>query len=433
MKHTLERTFLLRFLTLVTFTFGCLATSLNAQNPNILNGFYISPQGAKVTGTLNIIKWRDNILKFKPNGEKQWRKLNPAEVLEAGTEEGMSILSHRIISGSDTARLFIMKMVGGGYSLYEGKDKRNKAVFFIRPPNKNTLIYLRRLTLALQLQTLFKDCPGNMVVAPEYARTNLIRQVKALNLCTYPEQPVIVYDRKVAPKIALGVSAYYYNIKPISLGYHFAELGGNQYHSIQKLSGGVMAKIAFTPAIGVSFGINYIDKSMNTDSIVGQIYYLRTEPGKTPYYSTNYYKFKNAWTFQYLEIPLIFSYALRPYSRFSPTLSLGPTFLIPIKTQIHTDWGYPFRPPGTFGDIPSGEVGHITVSSLETKKVNTGFCAAIGLRRHLSKKGELECRLEYFYQKEKARVGIAKVGTLDWEINSSRLQFSINYCFPLGK
>ena len=84
-------------------------------------------------------------------------------------------------------------------------------------------------------------------------------------------------------------------------------------------------------------------------------------------------------------------------------------------------------------DIPSGEVGHITATFFKTKKFNSNFCFGLGLRMNLAKKNALECRIDYFRQLDRTRIGIRHVGARNWQIRSDRVQLSVNYYFWLGK
>ena len=85
--------------TLLRLLFCLCSTTVAAQNPNLMPGYYITPQGEKVIGTLNITKWRDNTLKFKSAGYKHWKKLRPADVHEAGSDSGLSFLTQGVKSG----------------------------------------------------------------------------------------------------------------------------------------------------------------------------------------------------------------------------------------------------------------------------------------------------------------------------------------------
>ena len=122
---------------LLMFGLFCFLTPyISAQNPNILKGYYSPSKGVKITGTLNITKWPDNILKFKPTGEKRWKKLKPADILEAGTEEGHTFLSHGIITQSDTTKILFRGWSMVDTACTKGKQKTIRRCFLSAFPIK---------------------------------------------------------------------------------------------------------------------------------------------------------------------------------------------------------------------------------------------------------------------------------------------------------
>ncbi len=419
--------------TLLRLLFCLCSTTVAAQNPNLMPGYYITPQGEKVIGTLNITKWRDNILKFKSAGNKHWKKLRPADVQEAGSDSGLSFLTQGVINQGDSSRIFLLKMVDGRYSLYEGKTKNRRTLFFIQIANRKGLIALKPLLLAIQLQTLFKDCPEPGPTNPKYTRITLIRYVKALNECKFKDQVVTTFDRKFKLEMALGVNAFYYHINPITTQIQYGSLVAGEYHDINRVRGGIMAKINIAPYLSMSCGLNFIDKSMFADSITQLIFYWRTDPGEKTYIDDNYYRFKNSFTLKYLEMPIALTYTFNPYAKFCPKLTFGYVIWWPRTTRIENDWGYPFKPEGDWHNVPSGEVGHLSPTFYRTNQRNKNIFVGAGLSRRFSKKSELELSFNYFRQKEDAQVGVNKAGNQDLNIKTNRFQLAVGYYYYLGK
>jgi len=417
--------------TLLFWATWLLVGGLSAQNPNIIAGYYISAQGDSLVGQINISKINDNVLLFRAFGEKHWKKLSADEVKEAAGDRGLHIISKEVRLADTTEQVLLQKMVAGRFNLYEGNSKKWGNVFFIHSEGTEKLTKVNKLGFKPQLEVLLGECSHQTKVKNvQYSSNSLARYLTEVNRCVQPDSPAFVFRQPIKPRFGIGLNTFFYTINPEVRdgGYFFGD-----YHRVNRWSAGVSARLKISPALSVFGGLSLVNKRMGTDTMLRSLIYVKQEPGKLPSLTYDYYKYALDLNFKYLEIPLGITYSpLLPFSRWSPIFSFGFTLLRPTVAKVESVWGYPTCPPGEICALPPGEVGYIAPTKVEISKRNlVDFFGGVGLRRTLYDNQEIEMRLEYFNQRERAVVGINKIEPSSQEIilKTARLQMSLHYHF----
>jgi len=407
-----------------------LVGGLSAQNPNITNGHYISAQGDSLVGQINISKINDNVLLFKALGEKHWKKLSAQEVREAAGDRGLHIISHEVRLADTTEQILLQKMVAGRFNLYEGDSKKWGTVFFIHSTGAKGLTKVNKLGFKPQLEVLLGDCSRQTKVKNiQYSSNSLARYLTQVNQCVQPDSPAFVFRQPIIkPRFGIGLNTFFYTINPeVRDGDYF--LG--DYHRVNRWSAGVFARLKISPALSVFAGLSFVNKRIGTDTLMRKFFYVKEVPGQFPSYTYDYYKYAMDLNFRYLEIPLGMTYSPLQHARWSPIFSFGFALLRPTVVKVN-DWGYPVCI--TFGgcSLPPDEASHISPTWVEISKRNlVNFFGGVGLRKILNRNQEVEVRLEYFNQRERAVVGINKLqpNSQDIILKTARLQVSLNYHF----
>lgn len=279
------------------------------------------------------------------------------------------------------------------------------------------------------MKALCGDCPAAQKRKPEYDPESLIRYLSAANNCLSAETSVRDFTESHHIRFGIGPSAFFYSIHPDVGGLHSSTilLHGN-YAPINKISGGFTARLDLSPYVGLIGGINYVDKSMHSDTLTPLVYYLREYPGH-PVYDVNYYRFKMDMVFKYVEIPFGLTLNLMPYKKIKPFVNLEYAYWFPVKVKMLNEWGYPYKPPGDWHDIPSGEIGHLKLTGIYNRKSNGGLCISAGLRKKIQRKNELELKFSYFFQKDETTLFVNLTDSQTYYKTTNRLQLAVSYLF----
>ena len=406
-----------------------LVGGLSAQNPNIIAGHYISAQGDSLVGQINISKINDNVLLFRAFGEKRWKKLSAHEVRKAAGDRGLHIISHEVRLADTTEQVLLQKMVAGRFNLYEGDSKKWGTVFFIHSTGAKGLTKVNKLGFKSQLEVLLGDCSRQTKVRNvQYSSNSLARYLTEVNRCVQPDAPTSVFHQPIKPRFGIGLNTFFYTINPeVEEGAYF--LG--DYNRVNRWSAGVSARLKISPALSVFAGLNLVNKRIGTDSLMSRFLYVKELPGQFPSATFDYYKYAMDLNFRYLEIPLGMTYNPLHYAKWSPIFSFGFTLLRPTTVKVN-DWGYPVCIIAGGCSLPPDEESYMASTWVEISKRHlVDFFGGVGLKRRLNDNQEIELRLEYFNQMERAVVGINKSNPSSQEVilETARLQVSLNYHF----
>lgn len=408
---------------LITWLF---AGTLSAQDPAIFNGYYLTPSGDSITGQINTDKTGGNVLRFREAGQKKWKNLTTKEVRKAGGEQGLDILQQEIRSSVDSEHVFIQKIAGGGYNLYEGKSDTWGKVYYINSKDKPTPIRINKLGYERQLKVIFSACSKGVETKNlRYGSNPLQRYIADLNQCVYPEETPFRFYKRSKMTFGVGLNAYYYTINPNVTGSYFA---GN-YHRIFKPGVGLTFKVKFLKAFSLYAGLNYIEKNITTDSMAQNLTYFRVEPGREGYLTTGFYNYLLKMDFKYLEIPIGVTYELFPYAKWSPIFHVGYSIQRPVVAKTANDLGYPLCEDEILCMLIPKEPGHLYYSEKNAFRGPSlvSFFGGVGIRRHLNKSHEIELRGDYFAQKEEVDMYFRDAVPVLATIKSRRLQMTVAY------
>ncbi len=403
-----------------------------AQNPNIIQGYYISATGDSISGQIHLEKTVGQTLAFKLAGAANWQDLPATSVKRAGDRQGLLFYPRMIRSGQDSQFVFVRRTVGGGYNLYEGKTTGREQVYFIQSPEKENWIRVNRLGFETQLKTMFAPCSSQASMPKlRYGSTALQRYVSEINHCAYPNTPPYVYKSTPRPRFGIGLSAFYYRIDPKVTTNDGQSYG--DYNTFQKPGASLLFKVNVLPAFSVFTGIGYIDKRMSTSPAKQRVEFTVDKPGIPPYQAYDYYEFATELDFRYVEVPMGISYTIFPFRKWSPILNFGLTVQKSVANKVIRDYGDPVCEPCTQPDPgPSDYYYEQEYSTSEFSLAN--FFGGASLRYQPSNRHQLEMNLSYYHQRELASHIVEGLFPYQQIISmkSSRLQVGLTYYYLLG-
>lgn len=410
-----------------------LTNNLYSQNPDIFQGYYHSAQGDSLSGQLNLGDLKHNVFKFRREKTSRWVVLSPKDIQKAVVETGVQIFPQEIRSAETSEQIFVKTLVLGDYTLFRGHTTSGSALFFAGLPGNKSLVKINPFGFESQLKLLLGSC-GQQVKFNNmrYDAKSLSRYFLLVNQCVNPGKKTEKIAQKGKPRFGIGLSASYSRLAP--------KVDENNYFPVKdyktgKLGGGISARLWISRTLTVHAGLNFVDKRVTRDSVVERLAYTKDVPGIPPAKTANYYRFAPDLNFKYLEVPVGMTWHFLSYSKISPSFTFGFTYQIPVVSKIENDWGYPICPNGPC-DLPPGEIGHISPTWVEVdNKTLIHFFGGLGLRNTLKNQNEIELRLDYYSQSERAMVGTNKIAPqiLGLSMQTHRLQLSFNYYFYFKK
>lgn len=378
-----------------------LAGSLTAQNPNIVNGYYISTKGDSITGQIHLGKTSGDNFYFRDQEQKKWSVLNAGVVARAGGDNGLVIIPREIRTTQDSEYVFVQKMVGGGYNLYEGKASGLGNIYFIRSNDKETMVRVNKLGYEAQLKSMLAPCSQQVEFQKiRYSSNYLKRYVAEINRCAYPNEQPYRYPEPRGTRFGIGLSGFYYRINP---GVGTLSSIYTDYNVINRAGLALALRFDIVPTLAIFTGINYIDKNMHSDSVVERVVFTVDRPGMPPYQAYDYYKYSTELNFKYLELPFGIAYTMLPYRKWSPVFSLGITVQKSVVNQIIKDYGDPVCQPCAHPD-PGPSDFYSIQEAPPGRNFDANFFGGVALRRQFGRHHHLEFNLAYYHQKEASTV-----------------------------
>lgn len=428
----MQKTLILTFRNV--FMAACfLAGSISAQNPNIVNGYYISTKGDSISGQIHVGKISGNNFYFRDHGQKTWKNLNAGEVAEAGGDNGLVVLPREIRTTQDTEYVFVQKIGGGGYNIFEGKSPRSGNVYYINSKDNETLVRVNKLGYDTQLKTMLAPCSQQVTMQKlRYSGNNLERYIAAINRCAYPDEQPYRYRRPSGFRMGIGLSGFYYRIDPVVTSNDGPYYGN--YHSINKPGLALAFRFDIIPSFAVFAGISYIDKNMRSDSLVERVVFTVDKPGIPPYPAYDYYKYSAELDFKYVEVPFGISYTMLPYRKWSPVFSIGLTIQKSVTNQLIRDYGDPICQPCAHPD--PGPPGLYSVKELPpSKSYESNFFGGVALRRQFGRHHHFEFNLAFYRQEEASTEVILGLfpRTITINMKTNRIQTGLTYYYFFNK
>ena len=373
-----------------------LASSVSAQNPNIVNGYYISTRGDSMTGQIHVGKINGNNFYFKDRGQKTWKNLGAGEVAKAGGDNGLVILPREIRMTQDTEYVFVHKTAGGGYNIFEGKSPILGNVFYINSKDNETLVRVNKLGFDTQLKTMLAPCSRQVTMQKiRYSGNNLERYIAEINRCAYPGEQPYRFNNPTRFRLGVGLSGFYYRINPVITTNDDQPYYGN-YLSVNKPGVALTFRLDIIPSFSVFTGITYIDKNMRSDSVVVRIGYRVNKPGIPSYEAYDYYKFSAELNFKYVEVPFGIAYTVLPYHKWSPVFSVGVTIQKSVANQLILDYGDPICQPCIQDPGPSDLYSEKELPL--SRSYESNFFGGVALRRQFGRNHHIEFNLTFYRQ-----------------------------------
>lgn len=424
---------------------ACMAFPLGAQD--LAKGYYISNKGDSLSGQLYIGSLKDNVLKFRTPSARNWTKLTPADIREIHGENDLFITTQQVVFQSDTATIFLQRIVHGGYDLYEGAREKQVSLFFFNSQEKPNRIRANPRGLETQFKVFFGACAEETKAKLQYDKISLVRYFKAMNACAYPGQmPKAQAEKTLRPRFGLGIMAgYYFQPTPTFSRARTitTALSAKGYSNSNHPIVGLSANLNVSRTLGIVAGINYVDKSLSSDTMESKLYRnfdaIHPHTGEPISTGVNYY-YRHVFevNMKHLEIPIGLRLRPMPYSKNGPTIAAGLTLSIPLVTEFDKAWGTPYKmeSPWYLSPKPPLEAGIASSPKLELDSPIVGIYLGAGWRKQLPHKNEIEIMFQYIYTKETATVSYG--GFLSHIISTQdmvwhRFQLSAQYYFSFGK
>ncbi len=424
---------------------ACIAFPAGAQD--LAKGYYISNKGDSLSGQFYIGSLKDNVLKFRAPGARNWTKLTPADIREIHGENDLFITTQQVVFQSDTATIFLQRIVHGGYNLYEGAREKQVSLFFFNSQEKPNRIRANPRGLETQFKVFFGACAEQTKAKLQYDKISLVRYFKAMNACAYPGQmPKAQAEKTLRPRFALGVMAGYY-VQPApkfserrtAVELFHREDYANSNHPIF----GISTNFNITPMLGIVAGLNYVNKSLASDSLEAQFdkVYDAINPNTGEPIPANvqfFYEYVSELKMQHLEIPIGIRLRPKPYAKSGPTVAAGLAFSFPLAATFDKSWGTPVRleSPGYLNPKPTLEEGRVSAKTIDFNTPILGVYSGLGWRFQLQQKQEIELMFQYFWTRERATIqyeGLLANSTSNYDMVWHRFQLSAQYYFSFGK
>lgn len=306
---------------LLLFAFSLLFSpaGLTAQSSDIIQGYAVLTTNDTLEGEFYIVKIKTNVLRYRKSNDKNWQILPPEKVLTVNGDKGLFFRTHTVVFNTDTSRIFLERIVEGGYTLYEGYTQNQGNLFFFNSKEKPALIKVNPWGIETQVRVYFGACAEQSKVRLRYGRESLIRFIQKMNECAYPNEQEIVLHNKIKPKLNIGISTgfAYYSKPKIAPKVGFDFLSNAGLLPSTRPSFGIKGNLLLTSGFGVSAGIHLVDKSFRSDS-AGTIFsarYMITNPNTGqpfPLYATFYYNYIFELNLNILKSLLISGYDYTP-------------------------------------------------------------------------------------------------------------------------
>lgn len=283
----------------------------------------------------------------------------------------------------------------GGYNLYEGSREKQVSVFYFDSKEKPKRISVNPRGVETQMKVYFGSCAEKTKAKLLYNKVHLERYFKAMNACAYPGQiPQVQKEKTLRPKFSLGIMAGYY-LQPVpKFTFVSSKLFENAHFSnANHATFGMSANFNLNTALGFSAGVNYVDKSLLSDSLNsfgGKICQaINPNTGEPiPAYLGFFYRHVFSLRMQHLEIPIGVRFRPKSYNKSGPVVVGGLTFSFPLTAKFEKSWGLPYRveSPSYLTPTPSLEEGLWEAGKLQFNTPILGVYAGLGWRRQLNKK-----------------------------------------------
>ena len=418
-----------------------LCTSIQAQSPDIVQGYYISSKGDSLSGRFYLGNLRDNVLKYDPAGGANWKKLTPGEVKAFHGAEGQFVTTYLVVYKNDSMRIFLRRILSGEYNLYEGSRENQISLFFFNARQKPKMIQVNQLGLDIQLRTYIGACAEKTKSGVRYTKESLMRYFREMNQCAHPEEKMVVKKEKPArPRFALGLSAgLAYQPAPGFGNVTYVAVDKADYSNAVRLVPGLRASFNISPALSIMAGLNFVNNNVESDSLDLQrdVEYDAINPNTgqvTLAYVRFYHRYVYGITLQHLEVPLSFRLCPRPYAKSGLVITAGGSLSFALRAAFDRAWGTPYKldSPVYLSPKPSLEEGTVNFENMKVDKGIPGLHAGLGWRTQVREKQELEVLSQYFWSRESASFYIdERPATFDlvWQ----RFQLTATYSFQLGK
>lgn len=422
-----------------TFTF--------AQSIDVANGYYISTSGDSLNGQLYLGSFKDNVLRFKAPGASDWVNVRPEDLKEARGEKDLYITTQVVVFRDDTARIFVRRVLEGGYSLFEGSREKQVVLYFFNSIERPALVKVNPLGLKVQFQTYFGACANRFIPKLKYSKESLLYFLRQVNDCAYPAQASVQPKRKfLQPGFGIGITAGAFYQAPPKFGTRpYDPMENANFGSSANALGGITATFNVSRTLGLSLGLQYIDKRMAGDSLdiklTGIYQLINPNTGNTSsVYIDYFYRDPFAFRMKYIELPLSIRFRPRPYNKSGPVVTGGVVLPIPLSVAIKKSWETPYKMVNfqTLDPQPTLENGTFINRQASIEKPLVGVHVGLGWRWELGKHREIELMSQYTRTKENLYFQLLSTdGKIEYPATHNliwhRFQVVVNYYFMVRK
>ncbi|MEM6379428.1 MAG: hypothetical protein AAF705_14565, partial [Bacteroidota bacterium] len=330
-----------------------LITPLFAQYNNQVVGNYTDKAGNTKEGIFNLSNLTNNKIVFYPAGDLTTKKiLDPANIQEIEAAGATHIITHTLIQKDSMEALFLVALIKGNATLYEGYSDIAGDVFFIKMSDRAALIRVNRIGYQRQFNYLFGGCSPNPVGNPRYSKSNLMTAFKGALECLDPNQSYIVpensfFKTKIGIYGRLLYGAFDEPLIKESL------LSSANLSLSRSIGFGAGFRLLFDEHLSLDLGLEYTNKELSVDDAL-----LIANFGNDPR-TQNYnflYSSPLALTYDYFSVPLIIRYSIPIARQWELSAGMGAVVNWVSSTNIAENFGAPvdYIPLGNTMAPPSG-------------------------------------------------------------------------------
>ena len=409
-----------------------------AQYSNQVAGHYIDKAGNTREGAFNFSNLTNNKVFFYPaDAPTEKEILDPQNIQTIEAAGATKIITHNLIQKDSVEALFLIVLIKGDAILYEGHSKLAGEVFFIKMPDRPSLIRVNRIGYQRQFNYLFGGCSPNPLGNPRYSKTNLMTAFRSALECLDPDQPLIVPENTFF-KTKIGVygrvlyGAFDEPLIKESL------LSSANLSLSRSIGFGAGFRLLFDEHFSLDLGLEYTNKELSVDDAL-----LVANFGNDPR-TQNYnflYSSPLALTYDYFSAPLLIRYNFPIANKWELSAGIGAVVNWVSSTNIAENFGaqVDFIPLGNTMLPPSG--GGPVFNSLIFAKgqgngANAGFLGELGIRKWINERSSLELNTRatighdsFVVVPDFVGAGPQNVISDNVQIDMTRIRFNINYSY----
>ncbi len=411
-----------------------------SQSTDMHPGYIITTESDTLRGTVYTGNIWDGKIRFK-KGDEPWTEFRPSDVKSARIADAFDIYSRQVVMNQDTSMVFVLQILSGHYSLYEGQSPPQGVLFYLSSEQRPQLTRINQRAIVPQFDTYFGDCARKSAKKPGYDREQLKSFVQEMNRCTGPEKTTSSFRAGFRPSFSLGIqTGFTYNTVP---GYDNNDIFYNAtLGPSARPYAGINLMLNLFPTLSLVSGLVYQDKSAISDSVsnyLDRAYQITNPNTGQPFTLTSrfFYEYRLKLNQHFLEIPLGLRFAPRPFSSGSLLGTFGIAVSIPLRANFGDTWGVPVKvinqplvqPPPTPKD-------GILTADLTFEQPLKGVYAGLGWQFKISDNRVLELMLQVHHSKDKGFIvygGIWQGQSWAYELTRRRIQFQMTYFFSKSR